>query len=283
MRVALLGSKGQLGRELARTCPATHELMGWDLPELDICDYAALSREMQAYRPQLVINAAAYTDVERAESEPETAFACNEYGARNAAAAAAACKAPVVYYSTDFVFDGLSEAPYEETDAPNPLSVYGKSKLAGEQAVRAATPCHFILRTAWLYGPGGNNFVEKMLRLAESHECVRVVDNETGSPTHTWDLAQATWRLCDTEAFGLYHAVNAGACTRYEMAKALFQLAGLTVETIPVPAGTFGEKAARPARAALAAELLERRTGVPMRPWRAALEHYLLRRKAAPA
>ncbi len=253
--------------------------MTWDLPEIDICNYRALNRELLAFHPGLILNAAAYTNVEQAEEEPEAAYAVNEYGARNVAAAAGALGVPVVYYSTDFIFDGAQSAPYLETDSPSPLNIYGKSKLAGEQATRSATDRHYILRTAWLFGPGGNNFVEKIRRLAAARDCIRVVTDEIGSPTHTWDLAEATWRVCATNAYGVYNAVNAGACSRFELARAIIEITGLKTVVEPCSASEMPVKAKRPACVVLTAEKLEQTTGAPMRSWREALDQYLRRGK----
>ena len=282
MRVVILGGKGQLGRDLARACPEGHDLMAWDLPELDICNYRALNRELLAFHPALILNAAAYTNVEQAEEEPEAAYAVNEYGARNVAAAAAALGIPVVYYSTDFIFDGARPTPYTETDTPCPLNIYGKSKLAGEQATQSANERHYILRTAWLFGPGGNNFVEKIRRLAAARDRIRVVRDETGSPTHTWDLAEVTWRICATGAYGVYNAVNAGACSRFELARAIIELADPPTIVEPCFASEMPVKTKRPACVALTPEKLEQTIGAPMRPWREALAHYLQRGKETP-
>ncbi len=282
MRVLILGARGQLGRELEARFGAAHGVVCCDLPEFDITNRGQVFETVAAARADLVINAAAYTDVERAESEPELALRCNAAGAGHAAAAAAAVGAAVVYYSTDFVFDGTSDAPYtEETAFPDlvPLSAYGRTKLLGESATRTENPNHFIIRTAWLYGPGGNNFVEKILAAAKTRPELRVVSDEIGCPTHTWDLAEATMALCETAVPGTYHFVNGGSCSRYDLARAALELAGLNTPVHPCLAAEFPTAARRPARAVLSTEKYSKVTGRTPRPWRDALVHYIQRRE----
>lgn len=278
MKTLVFGAKGQLGRDIIRVFGQDGECVGVDLPEVDIAEpdaAAALAREVQ---PDLVINAAAYTDVEGAEDDPDGAWRVNVDGARRVAEAALAVKAPVVYISTDFVFDGRKTVPYEPGDPPNPLSVYAESKAAGEQATMEANPRHFIVRTAWLFGPGGNNFAEKMLSLAETRTELRVVNDEIGNPTHTWDLAEALQALAATDRYGICHAVNAGSCSRFEFAQAIFRNAGLEVKVHPCSADEYPTKAARPRYSVLNAGLLEEITAYRFRSWEEALRHYLQRR-----
>ncbi len=282
MRVLILGVRGQLGRELEGRLGAKHQVTGCDLPELDITDRRRVFEAVAAARAELVINAAAYTDVERAESEPELALRSNAAGAGHAAAAAAAIGAGVIYYSTDFVFDGTSDTPYtEEAAFPDlvPLSMYGRTKLLGESATRSENPKHHIIRTAWLYGPGGNNFVEKILAAAKTRPELRVVSDEVGSPTHTLDLAEATLALCGTAPPGTYHFVNGGSCSRFEFARAALELAGISIPVHPCPAAEFPTAARRPARAVLSTEKYTKATGRTPRTWRDALAHYIERRE----
>lgn len=282
MRTLIFGAKGQLGRDLSAVFRDCSEVAGHDLPELDIADVAAVRAAVDAFTPGIVINAAAYTDVDGAEDALEVAFRVNETGARNVAEAAAQIGAPVVFYSTDYVFNGAKRTPYLPEDPPAPLGVYARSKAAGEAATRAANPKHFIIRTAWLYGPGGNNFVEKMLRAAAVRPELKVVAEEIGSPTHTLDLAEATLALVRTQAYGVYHAVNAGSCSRFEFAKRIVALAGLTTPVTPCTAAEFPTKAPRPVYSVLSSEKLERVSGYRLRPWEEALEHYIRRRSLHP-
>jgi len=254
------------------------EVEGCDLPEVDITDEQSVAAVLDGAQPDLVINAAAYTNVEGAEDDRETAFDVNEMGARIVAGEAAARNLPVVYYSTDYVFFGEGGRPYEPDDPVAPRGVYAESKAAGEAATRDANNKHFIVRTAWLYGPGGNNFIEKILAAAQSRPDLNVVDDEIGSPTHTYDLAEATWALAATTAYGTYHAVNAGECSRYTLACTALHLAGLDTPVHPCKASEYPSKAPRPHYSVLDTTKLRRATGYTMRPWEAALAHYMERR-----
>lgn len=280
MRTLIFGIKGQLGTDLLSIFEEQDSVAGFDLPEVDITDAAGVHAVMREIEPDLVINSAAYTNVEAAEDDPEGAFRVNELGARIVAAAAAHRHVPVVYYSTDYVFDGSKGEPYQVEDAISPLGVYGKSKAAGEAATREANPKHFIIRTAWLYGPGGNNFVEKILKAAAMRPKLRVVEDEVGSPTHTQDLAAATLELARTDAYGTYHAVNHGWCSRYEFAKAILEEADWAIPLEPCPSSEYPMKAPRPQYSVLSNDKLEHITPHRMRPWRQALEAYMSRREA---
>lgn len=279
MRTVVFGAKGQLGRELCERFRSEGPVVQADLPEVDIADYEAVAGVVQAARPDLVINAAAYTDVEAAEDDAAAAYRVNETGAAIIARAAAESHAPVVYYSTDFVFDGLKGAPYTPEDPTSPLCVYAQSKLAGEVATRAANRAHWIIRTAWLYGPGGNNFVEKILRAAQTRPSLTVVEDEVGSPTYTYDLAEATAVLAATEVGGTYHVVNSGACSRFELACKTLELSGIRVPVERCSASQFPMKARRPLYSVLANGHYEKQTGKSMRSWQDALARYIERRR----
>lgn len=281
MRTLVFGARGQLGRDFLIVLRDKCEVAGLDLPETNITHEDAVSTEIRRFRPDLVINAAAYTDVEAAEDDAENAFLANEIGAANIARAAATVDAPIVYLSTDYVFDGAKGSPYTPDDPVNPLNVYARSKVAGEIATRTLAPRHFIVRSAWLFGPGGNNFVEKILRAASMRSVLRVVDDEIGSPTHTWDLVHAILALCGTGSFGVYHAVNTGACSRCEFAREIVRLAGLPNEVIPCASGEFPTRVQRPMRSVLDTRTLEAATGHRMRPWQDALRDYMQRRQYA--
>lgn len=278
MRTLIFGARGQLGRDLIQRFGQLGGVQGHDLPEMDVARPGAALEAARAFSPMLIVNAAAYTDVEGAEDDREGAFRVNETGAQLVAEAAAELSVPVVYYSTDFVFPGGQYTPYEVDTAVLPRGVYAKSKAAGEVAVRAATPNHYIVRTAWLYGPGGNCFPEKILRAAQSRPCLRVVDDEVGSPTHTYDLAEATAALVQSGRPGAYHAVNEGACSRFELAKEVLRIAGVETPIEPCKASEFPSKAPRPDYSVLSNRALREACGYTMRDWRAALEHYMTRR-----
>lgn len=279
MRVLIFGAGGQLGRDLLRVFQANHEVKGLTHGDLNIVEGAPVQLAVREFRPDLVLNAAAYTDVEKAEDDEREAFHVNANGAQRIAEASAAHEIPVVYFSTDFVFDGKKNLPYEPTDKTSPQSVYAKSKLRGEENTRWFNPQSFVVRTAWLYGPGGNNFVEKILRAATTRPSLRVVSDESGSPTYTYDLAKATEALVKTKEYGIYHAVNEGVCTRHEFAKAIVEEAGLTTPVEPCLASEYPMKAARPAYSVLSNVKIEMTSGIVMPDWREALARYIKERE----
>lgn len=281
MRTLVFGAKGQLGRDLILVFRSAGETVGYDLPEVDISDETALQPLIKEFAPDLVINAAAYTDVEGAEDNLREVFLANETGARNVAELAAFHHVPVVYYSTDYVFDGVKGLPYAPDDPVAPLGVYGKSKAAGETATRKANPYHFVIRTAWLYGPGGNNFVEKIVRAAHNGNPLRVVDDELGSPTYTRDVAEATLALARTKAYGTHHVVNAGYCSRFAFAREIVRIAELHVEVVPCRSGEYPTRAPRPKYSVLDASALADTANYQMRSWQKALLAYMQERHDA--
>lgn len=284
MRVLVTGADGMLGFALRESRPAEVELLATDLATLDVTDAGAVERQVQALAPDAVLNAAAFTDVDGCETREELALSVNGAGAGHLAAACERAAIPLLHVSTDYVFDGRLPAPgqYAEHDATNPLSAYGRTKLAGERAVAAATPRHWIVRTQWLYGAGGRNFVETMLRLGAERPRLTVVDDQVGCPTSTHDLAPLLWEvLLRRPAFGIYHAANAGQCSWYGFARAIFERAGLGVEVAPIDTATLGRPAPRPARSVLNTSKLRAALGVQIAPWEDALQRYLQRRAAA--
>jgi len=275
MRVLVTGAGGQLGRELCAMAGGSAEVIGLERSALDVTDLARCREAVGAYRPDAVIHAAAYTAVDRAEVEPDEAFRVNAAGTRNMALAAREGRAKFCYISTDYVFDGRAAAPYNEYDAPNPLNVYGKSKLAGERLAQSLTDRWFVVRTSWVYGANGANFVKTMLRLGAERGRVQVVADQTGSPTWAKDLAVFLLALVSTEAYGIYHAANAGHCSWYEFAKAIFEEKGMPVEVVPCTTEEFPRPARRPAYSVLDGAAV-RYNGLPaMRHWREALREFL--------
>lgn len=263
MRILLAGAGGQLGRALVPAL-AGHEVAALRHADLDIADERAVREAVKVHRPEIVINAAAYNAVDRAETDRETAFRINTVGPRLLAEAAAAEGADVLHVSTDYVFDGEKGAPYDETDRPNPLSVYGLSKLEGEQAVRDANPRHYVVRTAWVYAHEGKNFPLTILELAKKGP-VRVVDDQRGSPTYAPHLAQSIARLVGMRAFGTWHLAGSGETSWYELTSALFRLRGIHASVEPVKTSEFPRPARRPRRASLTSAWQEPSLMLP--PW----------------
>ena len=251
-----------LGQDVVRA--AGDRGVGLTRAELDVTDAAAVA---DALRGATVINCAGYTDVDGAEADPDAAHLLNEQGARNVAEAAMR----VVYVSSDYVFDGSKPTAYVESDPVNPLSAYGRSKLAGERATLTASPQSVIVRTSWLFGAGGRNFVDTMLRLGENGERLNVVDDQVGCPTFTGHLGEALVRIAEGNEHGFLHVAGTGACSWYEFARAIFDRAGVDIDLQPCGTAEFPRPARRPANSALASE-----RGAPELPaWQDGLDAYL--------
>jgi len=271
MKVLVTGAGGQLGRELLAAL-SEEDVEGRDHRSLDISIETAVMAAVREIRPQWVINAAAFTDVDGAETAQDAAFAINARGPANLATAAAEVNAGLVHISTDYVFDGTKGAAYTENDDPNPLSVYARSKFEGERSVLNSNASAFVLRTAWLYGRHGKNFVKAILDAAGKGKPLRVVADQIGSPTSVEDLAAAITGLIRRPARGLFHVVNAGACSRFEFAKAIVRGA---VEVQPITSAEARRPAPRPRNSSLVS-VRWLSVGLPaLRPWRAALDAYL--------
>ena len=274
MRLTITGSKGQLGRALMRRL-AQHELLGVDLPEVDLTDLSATRSSLAAFRPDVIIHAAAYTDVDGAARNPDLAYRVNALGTRNVAVASEAIGAALLAISTNEVFDGAKNEPYLEFDHTNPVNLYAKSKLAAEQFVRDLTTRFYIVRTAWLYGLGGNNFVKKIINRADAEGKLRVVTDEVSSPTNTEDLITAIEQLMTTGAYGTYHFTNDGACSRYEFAQKILALSGRThIPVEPVTLSDYPRPSTPPPYAPLR-NFCGAQLGITLRPWQAALADYL--------
>lgn len=270
----VLGAGGLLGRVLSRLIEERYPgAMSATRTEIDVTDRFRLAAEVERLRPTVVINCAAYADVDGCEADPERARAVNAGGAENAALAAAATGCRIVHVSTDYVFDGRSRRPYTEEDPTGPLSEYGRSKLEGERRVSAAAPDHLIVRSAWLYGRGGRaSFVDAVRRRARAGEALRVVADQVGSPTYADDLAEALVRLLGTDHRGIVHFANAGSCSRYEMARQVLSFTGLDPERVqPIRTEESGRPAVRPGYSVLDSSLYARLTGTAPRPWQDAL------------
>jgi dTDP-4-dehydrorhamnose reductase len=277
MKVLVTGAMGQLGKDvLFRLHRMQIPCRGTGRADLDITDREAVLAAVKAYNPDAVIHCAAFTDVDRAEEEREPCRTVNVDGTRNLALACRASGAKLLYVSTDFVFGGEGNAPYE-TDSPrSPLNYYGLTKAMGEDEVRSITDRHFIVRTSWVFGRGGNNFVETMLRLGGQNVEVSVVSDQTGSPTYATDLAKLLCAMVLTERYGTYHAAGEGFCSRSRFAQEIFRQAGLPVSVRPVLSKEYPSRAARPSDSRLSTVSLAAGGFSRLPCWQDALKRYLI-------
>lgn len=290
MKILLLGAAGQVGHELLPLLRSRGEVIAPARSELDLADKGAVERLLATARPELIVNTVAYNEVDRAESEPEAAFRINAEAVAMLGLYAREARAALIHYSTDFVFDGKKGVPYLETDRTNPLSAYGRSKLAGERALAEIEAPALVLRTAWLYSLRRRSFVSTMLKLVRERKELSLVTDQIGSPTYAGDLARATAAIVDAlgaepgaralEVRGIYHAAAEGSCSRAELAEATFALdprssehsvvrfSHVTAEAFPLPAP-------RPANSALVSDRLRERFGVSLPPWKDSLARVL--------
>ena len=283
MKIVVIGVNGQLGWELNRQGKQQGlDVVPADLPDFDIADQPAVENLVTKSSADVIINAAAYTAVDRAESDPQLAFAINRDGPAYLAAACAAIGAALIHVSTDYVFDGTQKEPYVETDPVAPIGVYGQSKAAGEEAVRKILPAHIMIRTAWLYGVHGNNFVKTMLRLGHEQEIIRVVSDQFGCPTNAADLAQAILLIAARIAagreikWGTYHYCGDGATSWHGFAETIFSMARrqatlLVKKVEPIATAEFPTPAKRPVNSVLNCDLIKNHFGVHTRPWKESL------------
>jgi len=274
MRIYITGCKGFLGRELNKAF-ADDTLAGADLPEMDVTDRVAITDSIADFAPDVVIHSAAWTDVEACANDPERAYRANTIGTQNVALACAAANAAMLYVSTNEVFDGKASQLYREWDPPNPINFYGQSKAAGEWLVSHLLSRFYIVRTAWLYAPGGRNFPHRVLQLADERGTLQVVTDEVGNPTYAPDLAEAIACLVRVGVYGIYHLTNWGYCSRYEFAHEVLRLAGRqNVPIEPILLSAF-RRASTPPRFAPLANTAAAALGIKLRLWQEALADFL--------
>lgn len=281
-RILVTGANGQLGQELQRAKPQGVELIAFGRQALDISDRSAVSHQVGEIRPDWIINAAAYTAVDKAESDEANAIAINVAGARNLAEAAADCGARLAHVSTDFVFDGCKSRPYLPDDQMNPVGVYGRTKRQGEDAVRAVVgDTALIVRTAWVYSARGNNFVKTMLRLMNERDAVGVIEDQVGTPTWAAELAKVLYLAIDKSLTGTYHWTDTGVASWYDFAVAIYEIGrsqGLLRRDVvinPIPTEAYPTPAARPAYSVLSKDAMRQATGYTGMHWRTALTNMM--------
>ncbi len=274
LRIVVTGSGGMLGQALVPCLESRgHEVIGLPKEELDVTNYQQVVKVLPKNKPELVVHCAAFTKVDQAESEPALAYHINGYGTENLAITCHTLNVPMLYVSSDYVFDGEQNHPYVPWDATRPLSIYGKSKLAGEKAVQRHLHKFYIVRTSWLYGPHGKNFVDTILSMAEAGKALRVVSDQFGSPTCTLSLSELVTDLIETGRWGVYHATDDGITNWFEFAKAI--TAGLKVEVVPIETKDMPRPATRPKYSVLDKTTLISTIGREPIPWRESLNTYL--------
>jgi len=286
LKVFLIGVDGQLGTDIknyfTKNGIEVHGLIG--LKEIDICDYEGAFEKIKSSKPDLVINTAAFHDVDLCEDEPEMAFKVNVGGVKNIAAICRELDMPLMSFSTDYVFDGKKRSPYIEDDCPGPLSIYAISRLGGERVIKYMLQKYYLIRLSGLYGhagctgKGNMNFVEIMIKLSDDRKEIRVVDDQVLTPTSTAAVTEKLFELIQTEKFGLYHMTNTGSCSWFEFTREIFRLMNIDIDVIPVSSEEFGAKAVRPGYSVLDNANL-RKIGISdLRDWKAALKDYLANR-----
>lgn len=275
MKILITGSNGMLGHDLIEVLKDSHELVLTTSKTLDITDKEKTIEFIRQNRPDIVINSAAYTDVDGCETNQDLAYAVNGEGVRNLALGCKEVGCPLVHVSTDYVFDGTAREPIAEDGEIGPISVYGKSKLMGEEAIQEILDKYFIVRTAWLYGINGKNFPKTMLELAENHSEITVVYDEVGTPTYTPDLAYGISQLIETDLYGIYHLTNSGSCCWCEFARYIFEIAERDVNVIPVTASEFSRPAPRPSYSVLKNEKWIENGFEPLRDYKEAIREYI--------
>ncbi|MFL0376185.1 dTDP-4-dehydrorhamnose reductase [Paenibacillus amylolyticus] len=282
MKVLVTGASGQLGRDVVLLLEKVgHDVLACDRDQMDITNQAQCNDVILSFVPEVVIHCAAYTAVDAAETDIDGAYKVNAVGTRNVAVAAERVGAKLIYISTDYVFDGNSVNPYQEYDDTNPQSVYGKSKRAGELLVQSLSSKWFVVRTSWVYGQYGNNFVKTMLKLGQEKPNLQVVHDQKGSPTYTVDLAGFLMELMATEMYGIYHASNSGTCTWYEFTQAIFEEAqttgGVSIQAKLEPCTTeqFPRPAPRPVNSVMDHMSIRTNGLTDLRPWRDGLKDFI--------
>jgi dTDP-4-dehydrorhamnose reductase len=276
MKVLLLGHKGMLGTDLLTQMRLHHEVVGMDKEEIDITSADDCAKAIDDIAPQIVINAAAYTNVDGCETAREECFAVNAEAVKNIAEACSNKNIQIVHFSTDYVFNGSGSSPYKEDEKCDPINTYGASKLVGECYLQTLAKNYIIIRTAWLYGVYGKNFVRAILEKAKTTQRLTVVDDQLGSPTHTKDLAAAVEHLIEKNASGIFHVTNRGSCSWYQFAVKILQEAGIDdVEVSPIKSDQLARAAKRPAYSIMSMQKFIATTGKAMQPWQLALKDYL--------
>jgi len=277
MKILLLGSKGMLGSEFSKTLKSSKEdYMGLDIEDLDLTNEEKLYDEIGKIKPKYILNCAAYTDVDKAEFESEKAFILNGLIPKYLADVSININACLIHFSSDFIFNGKSRVPYAEDNEPNPINAYGKSKLEGDKNIIKSLQKYFIIRTAWLYGKNGKNFVDTIIALSKTKKILKIVDDQIGSPTYAKDLACAVLKLIETDKYGIYNITNQGQCSRFEWVKEIIKIYNIKIDLINAKSSEFKVPSLRPSYSVLSNNKYNMLNLGIMRNWKIALKDYLI-------
>lgn len=276
LKVLITGKNGQLGFDFYQLLKGKEDVVAAGRDDFDVTDLDSANKFIREYMPDIVIHCAAYTKVDDSEKHIDIAYKVNAIGSGNIASICSDIGAIMVYISTDYVFDGEKSMPYNEFDIPNPINVYGKSKLTGENIVKEILDKHYIVRTSWLYGKNGNNFVKTMLRLSKMKDEIKVVNDQHGTPTYTKDLAEGIYFLIKSGAYGIYHMTNSGMTTWYEFARKIFELSGIKTQVMPISSEEYNSPAKRPKYSVLDNFILRHRFDYKLRNWEDAIKEFLI-------
>lgn len=276
MRVLVTGAKGQLGYDVVKELEKRgYKALGVDREEMDLTSTQQIKECIKNSNPEAIIHCGAYTLVDKAEEEKELCKMVNATSTKEIANCSKELDIPMIYISTDYVFDGTKNGEYTEDDLPNPINVYGKTKYEGEMYVQEILEKYYIVRISWVFGENGNNFIDTMLRLSKERESLSVINDQVGSPTYTKDLARLLVDMLKTNKYGIYHATNEGYCTWYEFAREIFKIANVDVKVNKINTCEYPTKARRPLNSKMSKEKLKNMGFIPLRNWKEALEEYI--------
>lgn len=280
MKVLVTGVNGQLGYDVVKELDKRgHQPIGVDREEMDLTSTEKIKECIETVNPEAIIHCAAYTAVDKAEDEKDLCKRVNAIATKEIVEHAKVLDIPMMYISTDYVFDGTKDGEYTEKDIPNPINVYGKTKYEGELYVQEILEKYYILRISWVFGENGNNFIDTMLRLSKERDSLSIINDQVGSPTYTKDLSILLVDMIETDKYGIYHATNEGYCTWYEFAKEIFRISNIDIQVNKINTSEYPTKAKRPLNSKMSKEKLKNMKFTPLRSWKDALNEYMINRK----
>ena len=280
MKILVTGVNGQLGYDVVKELDKRgHQPIGVDKEEMDLTSKEQIKECIKIINPQAIIHCGAYTAVDKAEDEKDLCKRVNAIATKEIAKNAKVLDIPMIYISTDYVFDGTKDGEYTEKDIPNPINIYGKTKYEGELYVQKILKKYYIVRISWVFGENGNNFIDTMIRLSKEKDSLSVINDQVGSPTYTKDLARLLVDMIETDKYGVYHATNEGYCTWYEFAKEIFRISNIDIQVNKINTSKYHTQAKRPLNSKMSKEKLKNMKFIPLRSWKDALNEYMINRK----